>query len=162
MLVWQFASRSGRPGWPNCRPASFRRGSPLPGAKSVDRLAQAFRLRELPDPMMTGLLRQVCLGIRVTVGLSSASFRWIASACAVRLQRLGRLARSATSTLPMLWWLCARPLRNSVTAGLSSASFCWIASAARYDSSASAGLPVCRQQDADVVVAVSPGRSGIR
>ena len=50
-------------------------------------------------------------------------------------------------------WLIARLLRNSVTAGLSSASFCWIASALRYSASASAGLPVCRQQHAEVVVA---------
>ena len=41
-----------------------------------------------------------------------------------------------------------------MTAGLSSASFCRIASAARYSASASAGRPVCHQQDAEVVVAV--------
>ncbi len=40
-----------------------------------------------------------------------------------------------------------------MTAGLSSASDCRIASARRYDSSASAGLPVCADRIADLVVA---------
>ena len=53
----------------------------------------------------------------------------------------------------MLLWLSARSFWNSVTEGLSSASFCRIASACSYDRSASAGWPVARLQDADVVVA---------
>ena len=43
-----------------------------------------------------------------------------------------------------------------MTAGLASASLCWIARAAWYDASASPGLPVSLQQDADVVVSYSP------
>ena len=72
-----------------------------------------------------------------------------------RLAVLGLRLRPACpcrpAGVPRSWWLIARSLRNSVTAGLSSASFCRIASALRYSASASAGLPVSPEQDADAV-----------
>ena len=81
---------------------------------------------------------------------------------AVRLQRLGRLAGLRSAGSRCCGGCPPGRLRNSVTAGLSSASFCRIASARRYDSSASAGLPVCDLQDADVVVAVRQVGCGSR
>ena len=48
-----------------------------------------------------------------------------------------------------------------MTAGLSSASFCWIASAVRNSASASAGLPVSQQQDADSVDRVRQVAAGV-
>ena len=77
----------------------------------------------------------------MTAGLASASFCWIARAASYDASASAGLPVSL-SRMPMLLWLLARSLWNSVTAGLASASFCWIASAASYDASASAGLPV--------------------
>ena len=103
-------------------------GGVVVGQLLLDRQRPPVRLQRLDR--LAGLRLQnadVVVAVRqaasesVTAGLSSASFCWIATA---------RRYDSSASTglpvcdcrMPMLLWVSARRLRNSVTAGLSSAS----------------------------------------
>ena len=143
----------------DCQAASeFGDGGVVVGQLLPDRQRAAVRLHRPPrpdrlSPTATVEPRRCCLWLSARRNRNSADGKGCRRPqllpdrrrAAVRLPapRPANGLSAFDCSRPMLLWLSARRLRNSVTAGLSSASFCWIANARPYDSSASADLPVC-------------------
>ena len=129
-------------------------------SRSPDRQRRLVRLQRLGRLAGVGSAgRRCCCGCRqVALELGDGGVG-VGQPSADRQRRLVRRFSASAglpvslSRLPMLSWLPARSLWNSVTVGLASASFRRIASAASYGLQRLGRLAGLVEQDADVVVA---------